>query len=470
MTAPELNSHSRFLLGWHRSRFRINHWATLTCFVLILLGGNGAKAQFQFEGGLAGGIPATQSKDPRRTVIAEEIGDGFFLLEASSSSASANQSLSASTQATDSPPTNQPDNQGQSKEETTASEDDTTTTQVLVRFVTKTVSNSTQPSTNHATDRYQSLSTGGAFERETKITDALKKTATIDFSQGASLREFAEMMTDTLGIQVKLDERVLAGELGLDVNEPHAIRGKYSNISARSALHLLLNNVFECPLTYVIKNEVLLITDRQYAADNYLTTRIYPPPFGRRGRDIASIIELIQNTIAPTTWNTVGGAGAISPLQDDLAITQTQEVHEELEDLLCQLERIAGIEHGTTMLRTHHIKDEALLNECVASLASRVNAVLGDRGDPSAKVDTSNGILFVQSSSRPFIIYAEELIEACQSSTAQEAEWCAPFVTAQGITLQGNTGGTTPASGWHFGGGMGMGGMGMGGLFRVMNN
>ena len=459
MSAPEPNSHSRFSLGWHRLRFRMKHWVTSTCFVLILLDANGAKAQFQFEGGLGGGIPATQSKGPRGTVIAEEIGDGFFLLEASSSSASANQSLSASTQTANAPPTNQPESQGQSKEETTASEDDTTTTQVLVRFVTKTVSNSSQPSTNHATDRYQSLPTGGAFERETKITDTLKETTTIDFSQGASLREFAGMMTDTLGIQVKLDERVLAGELGLDVNEPHAICGKCSNISARSALHLLLDNVFECPLTYVIKNEVLLITDRQYAADNYLATRIYPPPFGRRGRDIASVIELIQNTLAPTTWNTVGGPGAISPLDDDLAITQTQEVHEDLENLLCQLERIAGIKHGSTMLRTHHIKDEALLNECVASLASRVNAVLGDRGDPSAKVDTSNGILFVQSTSRPFIIYAEELIEACQSRTVQDAVWCAPFVTAQGITLQGNTGGTTPANIWHFGGGMLGGGM-----------
>ena len=464
MAAPRRNSPPHFLFFQAGLRFNMKHRAILACFVLILLDGNGAKAQT--EGGIVGGIAVTQSDDPRGTVIAEEIRDGFFLLESSSSSASANQSLSASTQAAPPPQKNAAEHQGQSKEKKTDSQNDTKTTQVLVRFVTRTVP--CQPSVRKATERYESLSPGGMFEQETKITDTLKETTTIDFSQGASLREFAEMMADTLGIQVKLDERVLAGELGLDVNEPNAIRGKYSNISARSALHLLLDNVFECPLTYAIKNEVLLITDKQYAADNYSTTKIYPPPFGRPHRDIASLIDLIQNTIAPTTWNTVGGSGAISPLYDDLAITQTQEVHEELEDLLCQLERMAGIEHGTAMLRTHHIKDEALLNECVASLASRVNAVLGDRGDPSAKVDTSNGILFVQSSSRPFIIYAEELIEACQSRTVQEAEWCAPFITPQGITLQGNTPGTTPASGWNFGGGMG--GMLRGGMFRVMNN
>ncbi len=75
---------------------------------------------------------------------------------------------------------------------------------------------------------------------------------------------------------MKLDDRVLAGELGLDVNEPGAIQGAYSGVSARSALRRLLSNVFETPLTYVIRDEILLITDKQYAADNYLSIKVYP--------------------------------------------------------------------------------------------------------------------------------------------------------------------------------------------------
>ena len=83
-------------------------------------------------------------------------------------------------------------------------------------------------------------------------------------------------LQDTLGVPVKLDERVLAGELGLDVNEPGAIQGSFSGVSARSALRRLLSNVFETPLTYVIRDEILLITDKQYAADNYLSIKVYP--------------------------------------------------------------------------------------------------------------------------------------------------------------------------------------------------
>jgi len=98
----------------------------------------------------------------------------------------------------------------------------------------------------------------------------------LDFGGGASLREFEVTLQDTLGIPVKLDDRVLAGELGLDVNEPGAIQGSYGGVSARSALRRLLSNVFETPLTYVIQDEVLFITDKQYAADNYLSIKVYP--------------------------------------------------------------------------------------------------------------------------------------------------------------------------------------------------
>ena len=98
----------------------------------------------------------------------------------------------------------------------------------------------------------------------------------LDFSGGASLREFEVTLQDTLGVPVKLDDRVLAGELGLDVNEPNAIQGVANGVTARSALRRLLSNVFETPLTYVIRDELLLITDKQYAADNYLSIKVYP--------------------------------------------------------------------------------------------------------------------------------------------------------------------------------------------------
>ena len=62
--------------------------------------------------------------------------------------------------------------------------------------------------------------------------------------------------------------------------------------------------------------------------------------------DFQSLIELITQTVAPTTWNTVGGPGAVMPFQTNrsLVVSQTQEVHEEIADLLDQLRRLQDLQ------------------------------------------------------------------------------------------------------------------------------
>ena len=72
-----------------------------------------------------------------------------------------------------------------------------------------------------------------------------------------------------------------------------------------------------------------------------------PPPqaFGPGGMggaaiaDFDTLIELIRTTIAPDSWDEFGGAGAIEPFPINLSlvISQTQEVHEQIADLLDQL-------------------------------------------------------------------------------------------------------------------------------------
>lgn len=57
--------------------------------------------------------------------------------------------------------------------------------------------------------------------------------------------------------------------------------------------------------------------------------------------DFDTLIDLIVNTIKPQTWDEVGGPGSIQPFANNLSlvISQTQEVHEEIVDLLEQLRR-----------------------------------------------------------------------------------------------------------------------------------
>ena len=62
--------------------------------------------------------------------------------------------------------------------------------------------------------------------------------------------------------------------------------------------------------------------------------------------DFDTLIELITSTIAPDTWDEVGGAGAIEPFPMNLSlvISQTQEVHEQITDLLDQLRRLQDLQ------------------------------------------------------------------------------------------------------------------------------
>ena len=62
--------------------------------------------------------------------------------------------------------------------------------------------------------------------------------------------------------------------------------------------------------------------------------------------DFDSLIELITTTVQPTTWDEVGGPGSIAPFQTNLSlvISQTQEVHEQVKDLLEQLRRLQDLQ------------------------------------------------------------------------------------------------------------------------------
>ena len=62
--------------------------------------------------------------------------------------------------------------------------------------------------------------------------------------------------------------------------------------------------------------------------------------------DFDSLIDLITTTVRPTTWDAVGGPGSIAPFETNLSlvVSQTQEVHEEIVDLLEQLRRMQDLQ------------------------------------------------------------------------------------------------------------------------------
>ena len=62
--------------------------------------------------------------------------------------------------------------------------------------------------------------------------------------------------------------------------------------------------------------------------------------------DFDTLIELITTTVSPQSWDEVGGPGSISGFDTNLSlvVSQTQEVHEQIADLLEQLRRLQDLQ------------------------------------------------------------------------------------------------------------------------------
>jgi general secretion pathway protein D len=67
---------------------------------------------------------------------------------------------------------------------------------------------------------------------------------------------------------------------------------------------------------------------------------------GGSGADFDSLIDLIVGTVKPESWDEVGGRGSVRGFETNLSlvVSQTQEVHEEIADLLEQLRRLQDLQ------------------------------------------------------------------------------------------------------------------------------
>lgn len=166
-------------------------------------------------------------------------------------------------------------------------------------------------------------------------------------------------------LQVWIDNRALSDAgIGIDTPITRSIHG----LSLRTAFKLVLG---ELDLTYVIHNEVFAITSKT-EAENLLVTKVYPvfdlitdgpgesrpevrqgfqligtPPAQMRGpTGFTSLIESISSHVAPTTWDGVGGPGAIQEFVNSgaLVISQTCEIHEQIAAYLNALREAAVVQ------------------------------------------------------------------------------------------------------------------------------
>ncbi|MBX7074989.1 MAG: hypothetical protein K1X71_17745 [Pirellulales bacterium] len=166
-----------------------------------------------------------------------------------------------------------------------------------------------------------------------KIRQELDKPTTLDFVE-TPLNEVIAYFADLHKIPIQLDSRHLE-EAGVAADTP--VNLHLSGVKLRNALDLMLENL---DLAWIVKNQVLVITTRD-AASEHLVTRVYPVAdmvtISKCREDHESLISIVVNTIAPDSWGDAGGQGAVEYFRGVLVVTQTETIHDKLDNLLKQL-------------------------------------------------------------------------------------------------------------------------------------
>lgn len=162
-----------------------------------------------------------------------------------------------------------------------------------------------------------------------------------------------DFLKDLLEIEIQLDIKVL-DDVGVGTDTPVTISVK--GISARSALNLVLRPL---DLTWVIQDEVLLITTPEQAESLLLQTKVYDVtdlvPVAEPKKEATDVPaagapaadDRIPAFLRPSgVFEPSGPGGAVSifrgPHSSAVILTASREVREEFEDLLGQLRKVSG--------------------------------------------------------------------------------------------------------------------------------
>jgi hypothetical protein len=267
-----------------------------------------------------------------------------------------------------------------------------------------------QPSLAVATQTFRPIYLSGDSARERRIRKKLDDAAgKLEFTE-TPLHDVVARIQDLHDIPVQIDAKALE-DAGLDLDAP--ITRDIADVSLRSAIRLLFGDL---DLTHVVVDDVLMVTTKDRAAEN-LSVVLYPVPWGY---DLTSLIDVVQNTVAPETWNAVGGPGAIQRADRFLCVAQTEEIHDEVRRFLerlievefLQVEGSEAVTKQRIVTRIHPVADPKVLGDLGAKLAGICNTALGEDGDPAATVFVVSDRLVVQSASRAFHVYATDVVAA----------------------------------------------------------
>jgi hypothetical protein len=175
-----------------------------------------------------------------------------------------------------------------------------------------------------------------AFKRITMVLAGPLHSAGLDVAD-QPLKDVMNMLQDEYQIPIHIYTPALE-EAAIGTDVPVTIN--LHNISLRSALKLMLTQL---SLTYLIRDEVLLITTKE-DAEKQMVTCVYNVQGLVDDADPKSMDALIESIYACTaskTWAENDGTGEARPLSPGLLVVmQTRAVHEEVGGLLTKIRRM----------------------------------------------------------------------------------------------------------------------------------
>jgi hypothetical protein len=194
----------------------------------------------------------------------------------------------------------------------------------------------TSPAAGRAVPKPSVVSTiDGVHDQFAHIQTALAKKADADFKD-TPIADFAAWVGKQSGVQVEIDRRALA-DAGIELNTKVNLR--LSKASLGAILHYALSPL---DITYCLSPQGAGISiTTSDAALIALYNRVYDVAdlisSGDPHEQIDLLVEQIASLISASSWDDVGGAGNIHPFAGLLVVSQTFEVHRQIEQLLATL-------------------------------------------------------------------------------------------------------------------------------------
>jgi hypothetical protein len=175
--------------------------------------------------------------------------------------------------------------------------------------------------------------TGAADPLAARIQNAMDEKTSLSVVE-TPLRNVVQQLREQAKINLLIDRKAME-DVGLSDDAP--ITAELREISFRSVLNVLLRDL---DLTWIVQDGALVITTPE-EAESRLTTKVYEvgdliaSPGEEQDESAGdSLMQAITSTIAPQTWDGVGGPASIGVYRNTLVVSQMDVVHRQIALLL----------------------------------------------------------------------------------------------------------------------------------------